>query len=152
MLAAARRRVRVAVTLLLVACAAIACVVIWNHYLTAPWTRDGQVLAYVVSQAPEVSGRVAHVYIVDNQAVKRGQVLYEIDPIDYQIAVASAEANLQSRRADMDTKRLQAERRQELTTLSTSTEEKQTFESSFDVARSAYTAAITQLNQARVKS
>ncbi len=150
MLAAGRRRVRVVITLLLLACAAIAGVVIWNHYLTAPWTRDGQVLAYVVDQAPEVSGRVAHLHVSDNQAVKRGDVLYEIDPIDYQIAVASAEANLQSRQADMDDKKLQSARRQELTTLSTSTEEKQTFESSFAMARAAYATAITQLNQSRV--
>ena len=150
MLAAARRRVRVTITLLLLACAVIAGVVIWNHYLTVPWTRDGQVLAYVVDQAPEVSGRVAHLHVSDNQQVKRGDVLYEIDPIDYQIALASAEANLQSKQADMDTKKLESARRQELTTLSTSTEEKQTFASNFDVARAAYASAITQLNQARV--
>ncbi len=150
MLAAARRRVRVVITLLLLACAVVAGVVIWNHYLTAPWTRDGQVLAYVVDQAPEVSGRVAHLYVSDNQAVKRGDVLYEIDPIDYQIAVASSEANLQSRQSDMDNKKLESARRQELTTLSTSTEERQSFASSFDVARAAYATAITQLNQSRV--
>ncbi len=150
MLAAARREVRVVITLLLLACAVVAGVVVWNHYLTAPWTRDGQVLAYVVDQAPEVSGRVAHLHVSDNQQVKRGDLLYEIDPIDYQIAVASSEANLQSKQADMDTKKLESVRRQELSTLSTSTEEKQTFASSFDVARAAYATAITQLNQARV--
>jgi RND family efflux transporter MFP subunit len=150
MLAAARRRVRVTITLLLLVGAVVAGVLIWNHYLTAPWTRDGQVLAYVVDQAPEVSGRVAHLHVTDNQRVKRGDVLYEIDPIDYQIAVASAEANLQSRQADMDNKKAEAARREELSSLSTSVEEKQNFASSFDVARAAFATAVTQLNQARV--
>ncbi len=50
----------------------------------------------------------------------------------------------------MDTKTSQAERREQLTTLSTSKEEQQTFSSSAEVARAAYAGAISQLNQARL--
>lgn len=145
-----RRRVGIVVTLLLLAGAAVACVAIWDHYLTAPWTRDGQVQAYVVALAPEVSGRVVRLNVADNQDVKRGDVLYEIDPVDFQIAVAAAEATVQSRQADMDAKRLQATRRRQLTTLTTSLEEQQTFQASSDMARAAYASAVTQLNQARI--
>lgn len=53
-----RQAARVAVTLTVLAAAAVAGVVIWRHYLAAPWTRNRQVLAYVVNLAPEVSGRI----------------------------------------------------------------------------------------------
>lgn len=53
-----RQAARVAVTLTVLAAAAVAGVVIWRHYLAAPWTRDGQVLAYVANLAPDVSGRI----------------------------------------------------------------------------------------------
>lgn len=150
MVSTVRRRVSIAVTLLLLAGAGVAAVAIWDHYLTGPWTRDGQVQAYVVTLAPQVSGRVIRVNVADNQDVRRGDVLYEIEPVDFQIAVASAEANLQSRQADMDAKRLQVERRRQLTTLTTSQEEQQTFQASSEMARAAYAAAVTQLNQARI--
>ena len=136
--------------MLLLAGAGCAAVVIWNYYLTGPWTRDGQVQGYVVDIAPEVSGRVVRLNVADNQAVKRGDVLYEIDLLDFQLAVASAEADVQSRQADMQAKLQQAERRKVLTTDSTSVEERQSFVSSSEQARAAFATAITQLNQARV--
>ena len=150
MLSAARRRVGVVVTVVLLIGAGAAGVVIWDRYLTAPWTRDGQVQAYVVTIAPEVSGRLIHLHVADNQAVRRGDVLYEIDPVDYEIAVAGAEANLQRRKADMDNRRAQWQRREQLTTLSTSVEERQTFQSSAEMARAAFASAVSQLNQARI--
>ena len=137
-------------TLLLLVGAGCAAVAIWNYYLTGPWTRDGQVQGYVVDLAPEVSGRVVRLNVVDNQAVKRGDVLYGIEPLDFQLAVASAEAELESRQADMQAKLEQAARRKSLTTDSTSVEERQTFASSAEQARAAFGAAVTQLNQARV--
>ena len=138
MVSTVRRRVGIVVTLLLLAGATAAGLGIWDHYLTGPWTRDGQVQAYVVTLAPEVSGRVAKLHVSDNQEVRRGDVLYEIEPVDFQIAVAAAEANVQSKQADMDAKRLQAARRRALTTLTTSEEEKQSFQASSDMARAAF--------------
>ncbi len=150
MLANLRRGLGVAVTLVLLVFAAIAGVAIWNDYLTAPWTRDGQVQAYVVSQAPEVSGQILHLHVTDNQPVHRGDVLYEIDPVDYQLAYASAQSNLASKQADMTAKATEASRRAHLTNLSTSTEEQQTYQASADMARAAYDAAIVQLDQSRL--
>ncbi len=124
--------------------------VIWTHYVTGPWTRDGQVLANVVSIAPEVSGRITKIHVVDNQTVHQGDVLYEIDPVDYQIAVASAEANMNSKQADLKLKQAEAKRRADLTTLSTSQEEQQTYQSDAQVAAAAYASAVAQLNQARI--
>lgn len=150
MLSASRRAFGILATLLLLAASVFAGVLIWQHYLIAPWTRDGTVEAYVVNLAPEVSGRVVKLGVRDNDVVHIGDVLYEIDPIDFQIAIANAEATVASHKADMESKQQQAERRQTLTTLSTSKEEQQTYVASADMARAAYAGAVAQLNQSRL--
>ena len=144
MLGQARRAVRVAVTVAILAAALLAGVAIWTHYVTGPWTRDGQVLVNVVNIAPEVSGRIVRLHVADNQEVRRGDPLYDIDPVDYEVAVATAEANVNSRQADLKTKQEQATRRQNLTTLSTSTEEKQNYEGASEMAAAAYASALAQ--------
>jgi len=58
----------------------------WQSYMAAPWTRDGTVRVYVVTMAPEVSGRVIEMPVADNQFVHKGDELFEIDPADYRIA------------------------------------------------------------------
>ncbi len=150
MLPKSRRAFGLTMTFLLLCGAAIGCIIIWNHYLTAPWTRDGQVQGYVVESAPEVSGRIAKVNVRDNQPVRIGDVLYEIDPVDFQISVASAEATVSIDAADMANKQAGAERRAQLTTLTTSIEEKQNYGATFEMARQTYAKAVTQLNQARL--
>ena len=150
MLGKARRALRVTLTLVILAVAAVAGLVIWNQYVTGTWTRDGQVLANVVNIAPEVSGRITHLMVADNQTVHRGDVLYIIDTLDYDVAVASAEANVNSKLADLKLKRVEANRRANLTTLSTSQEELQTFESGAQVAAAAYASALAALSQAHI--
>lgn len=146
----ARPAVRAAVTLAILVAASVAGLFIWSHYVSGPWTRDGQVLANVVNIAPEVSGRIVALHVADNQEVRRGDPLYDIDPVDYEVAVATAEANLNSKQSDLRTKQEQAARRQNLTTLSTSTEEKQNYEGASEVAAAAYASAIAQASQARI--
>ena len=146
----ARRTLRIIITLAILAAAVIAGVGIWDHYATGPWTRDGQVLANVVNLAPEVSGRITKLYVVDNQTVRKGAPLYDIDPLDYQVAVATAQANVNSKLADLKLKKDEATRRTTLTTLSTSEEERQSYVSGADVAAAAYATAIAQLSQAHI--
>ena len=59
----------------------------WDAYMAAPWTRDGTVRAYVVTMAPEVSGRIVALPVADNQFVHKGDPLMVIDPTNYAIAV-----------------------------------------------------------------
>jgi multidrug resistance efflux pump len=65
---------------------------LWVHYMDEPWTRDGRVRADVVNIAPDVSGAVVALPVHDNQLVKKGDLLMQIDPSHYQIAVEQAEA------------------------------------------------------------
>ena len=71
---------RPALTLLIVVVALVAGRSLWVYYQEAPWTRDGRVAADVVTIAPDVSGLVTQVLVKDNQPVKRGDVLFRIDP------------------------------------------------------------------------
>jgi membrane fusion protein (multidrug efflux system) len=64
------------------------------HSFTHETTDDAFVDVHTVSMAPKVAGRVAMVHVDDNQLVKKGDVLVEIDPRDFQVALAQAEANL----------------------------------------------------------
>ena len=73
---------------------------LYGYHLLAdrltPYTDQATVQAYVVNLAPDISGRVKAVNVVDNQHVQAGQVLFTIDPERYQIAVRTAEAQLAS--------------------------------------------------------
>src|SRR6516165_284835 len=122
----------------------------WNAYMGAPWTRDGTVRAYVVTMAPEVSGHIVELPVVDNQFVHKGDLLMVIDPTNYRIAVSLAEATVKQTQANAQNAKAQAERRRQLTTLSTSMEEKQTFAAN-ELATNAQTEqAQANLDQARV--
>ncbi len=59
-----------------------------------PYSDQATVQAYVVQIAPDISGRVKTVNIIDNQMTKAGQVLFTLDAERFEIAVASAEAQL----------------------------------------------------------
>jgi len=75
------------------------CIVLTALYLVAdrstPFTTQARVHAFVVPIAPQVSGSVIGVEVQNNHQVVAGQVLIRIDPTDYALAVAAAEAALQ---------------------------------------------------------
>ena len=51
-----------------------------------PYTSQAAVDTFLVQIAPEVAGQVQQVPVTDNRAVKRGQVLFRIDPEPFEIA------------------------------------------------------------------
>ena len=66
----------------------------FEEYINNPWTRNGQLRGQVIQVAPRVSGPVIKVAVIDNQFVNEGDLLFEIDPEPFNIAIAQAEANL----------------------------------------------------------
>ncbi|MGG7518229.1 efflux RND transporter periplasmic adaptor subunit [Allorhizobium undicola] len=86
---------RVAVTLIFVAAALLAARNLWNFYMEEPWTRDGKVRADVVNIAPDVSGLVSDVMAIDNQPVRKGDILFRVDRKRFELALQQAEASLQ---------------------------------------------------------
>lgn len=61
----------------------------------APWSDQARVQTYVIPIVPQVSGRVIEVLVQQNQIVAPGDILFRIDPSDYQLAVENAEAALE---------------------------------------------------------
>jgi multidrug resistance efflux pump len=88
-----------AITLLIVSLAGWACFSLYSRYVENPWTRDGQVRANIVEIAPRVSGPIIRVAVRDNQQVKEGDVLFEIDPNDFQAEVDVAAGQVENAKA-----------------------------------------------------
>jgi len=61
----------------------------------APWTDQARVQGFIIPITPEVSGNVIKVNVVADQVVRKGELLLEIDPADYEIAVRRAESDLE---------------------------------------------------------
>lgn len=94
---------RIVITLSALAIAAWVLYGIYKNYLIYPWTRDGQVSAQVVQITPRVTGPLIELPIKDNQWVKKGDLLFKIDPSDYLAQVdhaISALANAQAAAAE----------------------------------------------------
>lgn len=123
---------------------------LWQHYMVSPWTRDGRVRADVVNIAPDVAGQVVDLPVRDNQLVHKGDLLMQIDPARYQLALQQAEAALAARKADLDMRRAQARRRADLDSLVVSRENREDAGSQVAGAEAQYQVAIAQRDSARL--
>jgi RND family efflux transporter MFP subunit len=155
----ARATLKTMATPLILAVAVLAALVIWDYYLTAPWTRDGAVRVQVADVAPQVSGQITEIRVVDNQYVHQGDVLYVIDPFDFQVTLDTDKAQQRQKAADLQVKRMQAERRLHLTYLATTPEEQQQFvgnatqaQADFDAAQQQVARADINLKRTQVRS
>ncbi|MGY2260741.1 efflux RND transporter periplasmic adaptor subunit [Pseudomonas sp. SDO55104_S430] len=73
----------------------------WEHYTRAPWTRDARVRADVVTLSADVAGRIVNLGVQDNQHVEKGQLLLEIDPSRYALAVDHAKRSVEVAKASL---------------------------------------------------
>jgi multidrug resistance efflux pump len=133
---------RPALTLVIVAVALIAGRWLWAYYEEAPWTRDGRVRADVVTIAPDVSGLVTEVAVRDNQTVKRGDVLFRIDPDRFELALAQTDAAMASRKAQMDEAAREANRYERLNEIAVSKEVQEQRQTNADATAAAYRQAV----------
>ena len=160
---------RLAITVLVVLLAVLIGHALWKHYMYSPWTRDGRVRAEVVRIAPDVAGLVTDVKVVDNQVVKKGDLLFVIDRARYLNAVAQAEANLAAAEAaaraagasinaasaganqskvNYDNYAAQSERRQKLINNVISAEDRANAQAAANAARAAWQQAQASTRQA----
>jgi len=89
-----RKRRRNMVILLVVLVVLVAGVFLWRYLGTYESTDDAQADVHLYPVSARISGYVVKVNVDDNQWVQKGTVLVEIDPKDYEVAVAQAQANL----------------------------------------------------------
>lgn len=115
---------------------------LWIYYLEAPWTRDGRVRADVVQLAADVSGLVSDVEVHDNQIVKKGDVLFRIDPARFQIALRNAQADVDSKLAAEQEAERETTRYNQLNALSVSEEQQQQRGAAAMEAQAAYQQAL----------
>ncbi|CAM2970585.1 HlyD family secretion protein [Vibrio rarus] len=60
-----------------------------------PWTDQARVQAYVIPITPQISGNILQVNVAQNDAIKRGDSLFRIDPVDYQLSVDLAQSEVE---------------------------------------------------------
>lgn len=92
---------KVFITLGVVALALVAALLMYERYLTKPWTRDAYVRANVVGVAPRVAGPIVQIPVKDNQAVKKGDLLFQIDPRTFQATLDQAKGQLAQAQAKL---------------------------------------------------
>ncbi len=88
----------------------VAAVVYWLYSRTHEWTDDAMIDAHIMQISSKVAGQVLRVNVDDNQRVKKGDVLVEIDPKDFQVQLDQARASFlaaqaEARRAEADAAR-----------------------------------------------
>lgn len=89
-----RKFVRKIVSLIILVSAVLIALYVWGIIERHPRTDDATVRANAVGIAPRVSGQILKLNLQDNQAVKEGDVLFEIDPEDYKLTLEKAKAEL----------------------------------------------------------
>jgi membrane fusion protein (multidrug efflux system) len=87
------------IIVVLVILALVAAGLYWRSTYTED-TDDAQVNGHLLQVSARVAGQVAKVYVDENQVVKQGDVIAELDPSDYQVAVENAAAALASAQAN----------------------------------------------------
>ena len=140
---------RVLATLTVVAVAGVLAWFAWQHYVYAPWTRDARVQANVINIAPEVSGTVAEVAVPDDHYVEKGDLLFKIQPVRFENAVAEAEAALEQAAARQRFARSNEQRLERLPRGSVSTQSRQQAQSDLGTANASVSQAKARLAQAR---
>jgi multidrug resistance efflux pump len=161
--------IRFAVTAIVVLLAALVGHAMWKHYMYSPWTRDGRVRAEIVRIAPDVAGLVTDVKVIDNQTVKKGDLLFVVDRARYENAVAQAKANLnaaeaaaraagasinaasagaEQSRANYEMYEAQSERRQKLINNVISAEDKANAAAAANAAKAGWQQTVASTRQA----
>ena len=72
---------------------------LWLHYHSLVSTDDAQIHGHLQPIAPRIPGTVVEIDVKENQLVRKGQVLFRLDPRDYQVALDRAQAALATAQA-----------------------------------------------------
>ncbi len=137
-----RRLLILAVVLVLI----VGGVFLWRYLSSYESTDDAQADVHLYPVSARISGYVVKVNVDDNQWVQQGTVLVEIDPKDYEVAVAQAQANLASAEATAQSLNITVP----ITTVNTSSQLKSTA-SDIENAKAGIIAAERQLAAAHAQ-
>src|ERR1700733_14587893 len=147
----AKNTVPFLVTGSVLALAGILAWLLYTEYHTNPWTRDAHVRANVIEIAPRVAGPIVSLSVEDNAPVQRGQLLFEIDPSDFQNALAIAQSVFDQRQAEFVNAQAAFTRSQRLFATSViSKGENDSATASFQSAKALYEGSYVALQEAKL--
>ncbi len=122
---------------------------LWGHYENDPWTRDGRIKANVIQVAPDVTGQVLKIHVHDNQQVKAGDVLFQIDRERFELALRQAVAAEKTARVSLAQAVREAKRNRELAEL-VSTELREQSDARVEQLKAALEQAIVNRDKAKL--
>lgn len=93
------------VALAVIAAAVAVFLFVWHRSADYPSTDNATIDADVVHVAPAVGGRIIRIAVEENGEVRKGRLMFQIDPVPHQATVAQAEAELALARASLETQR-----------------------------------------------
>jgi membrane fusion protein, multidrug efflux system len=88
------------IIIVVIAVILVASVGFWWHSTFSEDTDDAQVNGHLIQVSSRIAGQVLKVYVDENQMVKKGDTIADLDPRDYQVAVENAKAVLASAQAN----------------------------------------------------
>jgi membrane fusion protein, multidrug efflux system len=138
-----RKRRRNLVILIIAVVVIVGGLFLWRYLSSYESTDDAQADVHLYPVSARISGYVIRVSVNDNQWVNKGDVLVEVDPTDYQVALAQAQANLANAEATARSLNITVP----ITSVNT-TSQLQFTASGVEDARAAVTAAEKQLTAA----
>jgi len=101
-----RKLIRWLVAMVILVLLGVGGFLLWKHLNTYEDTDDAQVDGHIDAISARIGGHVIEVLVDDEQDVKAGQVLVRIDPKDFEVALAKAEADLADAEAALETSRI----------------------------------------------
>ena len=88
------------VIIVVVAIIVVAAIAFWWHSTFTEDTDDAQINGHLIQVSARIAGQVQKVYVDENQQVKKGDPIVDLDPRDFQVAVENAKAALASAQAN----------------------------------------------------
>jgi membrane fusion protein (multidrug efflux system) len=101
-----RRFLRLLIPIVILAALAAVGYELWKYFGTYESTDDAQIDGNIDPISARVTGHIIDVLVEDAQVVQAGDILVKIDPRDYEVAVAQAEANLADAEASLESSRI----------------------------------------------
>lgn len=138
------------ITFFVVVIAVFLALKLWHNYMNTPWTRDGRIRVDTTMVSADVSGLVDKVYVKDNQYVKKGELLFQIDKKRFIEDINKANALLEIQKADYELKKNLFDRRFKVNNDVVSKEEHDNAKYQLDISKANYDKAIVDLNIAKI--
>lgn len=123
---------------------------LWHNYMNTPWTRDGRIRADTIIIAPDVSGLVEKVYVKDNQFIKKGELLFQIDKQRFVEDIKRIEALCKVQKVEYEMLKKQFDRRFMVNNDVISKEEHEIALYKLEISKANYDKNLSELNLAKL--